>query len=389
MKRVSSGRLVAAAALLVTSTAASAMAERPAHDGEWNVTRATLAPGTTPSPTQITLVRGIATRDDIAMQDGTIDVDLDAPSQDQFAGLVFRAANTADYEIVYFSAEKGRWRDVQYQPFFDGSPSWQLYNGPGYRADLSPAIVPADRPLHVRIVIAGTRADVYLNGGATPVMRIPELKRLPASGRVGVWAGGSAASRMTVANYAVVTHVEKPPAAIPAAKSAPGQIMQWRISKRLASPDTIVPPSALSAEMREALGAGTVVRTESDGLMNLARVAGNPGGPQIENVFGGAGWGLALASATLSSDRPRTVTLRFAYSEGINVLLNGTSVFVGTHPYTSPDLGRILGDVNAVDLPLRRGQNELILVVTDRAFGWGFRARLQDGEGVKISAANR
>jgi hypothetical protein len=150
---LSSGRLAAAAVLLATSTA-SATAERATHDGEWNVTRATLAAGSPLSPTQITLVRGIATRDDIAMQDGTIDVDLDAPSQDQFAGLVFRAANTANYEIVYFSAEKGRWRDVQYQPFFDGSPSWQLYNGPGYRAELSPAIVPADRPMHVRIVIA-------------------------------------------------------------------------------------------------------------------------------------------------------------------------------------------------------------------------------------------
>jgi hypothetical protein len=182
--------------------------------------------------------------------------------------------------------------------------------------------------------------------------------------------------------------VEKLPAAIHAAKPAPGQIMQWRISKRLASPDTIVPPPVLSAEMRESLNAGIVVRTESDGLMNLARVAGNPGGPQIENVFGGAGWGLALASTTLTSDRPRTVTLRFAYSEGINVFLNGASAFVGIHPYSSPDLGRIRGDVNAVDLPLRRGQNELILVVTDRAFGWGFRARLQDGEGVKIYASN-
>jgi hypothetical protein len=33
---------------------------------------------------------------------------------------------------------------------------------------------------------------------------------------------------------------------------------------------------------------------------------------------------------------------------------------------------------NTVELPLNRGANELVLAVTDRAFGWGFRARLDD-----------
>ena len=120
------------------------------------------------------------------------------------------------------------------------------------------------------------------------------------------------------------------------------------------------------------------VRRTDEPLAHL----GNPAGPQVENVPGGAGWGLALASATLEAKDAHTARLRFGYSEGIAIFLNGRRVHAGTHPYTSPDLGRVIAYANVVELPLVRGANELVLAVTDRAFGWGFRARLDDARSV-------
>lgn len=69
---------------------------------------------------------------------------------------------------------------------------------------------------------------------------------------------------------------------------------------------------------------------------------------------------------------------------GIAIFLNGRRVHAGTQPYASPDLGRVTADANVVELPLVRGATELVLAVTDRAFGWGFRARLDDDQRVAL-----
>ncbi|MEO8335363.1 MAG: hypothetical protein ABI664_10340 [bacterium] len=98
------GQIAAVVALLVATT----------QEAPWNTTRATLVAGTTATASRIVLVRGIAIRDDVALRDGTIEVDLDAPRLPQFAGLAFRVASAADYEIVYFSGNNGTWHDVQY-----------------------------------------------------------------------------------------------------------------------------------------------------------------------------------------------------------------------------------------------------------------------------------
>ena len=71
------------------------------------------------------LARGIAIREGLSLRDGTIEVDLEPPRASQFAGVAFRVASAADYEMVYFRGEGGRWAEVQYQPLFEGELTWQ------------------------------------------------------------------------------------------------------------------------------------------------------------------------------------------------------------------------------------------------------------------------
>lgn len=40
--------------------------------------------------------------------------------------------------------------------------------------------------------------------------------------------------------------------------------------------------------------------------------------------------------------------------------------------------------MDTVDLPLHAGRNELVLAITDKAFGWGFRAKLDSVDGLTI-----
>jgi hypothetical protein len=158
---------------------------------------------------------------------------------------------------------------------------------------------------------------VYLDGAGEPVLRVPELKRAPAVGAVGVWAG---------------------------------------------SPD---------------------------GLVSLTRWVGNPAGAQRTGVAGGAGWGLALARLELVADHAQTARLHFGYSDGVAIYLDGESVYVGRNDADSRYRGyldALSRDADAVDLRLRKGRNVLTLVVTDRAFGLGFAARLEQTGGVRVEA---
>lgn len=361
----------------------------------WDVSRATVPAGEAPTRDAIRLTNGIAVLQGATIEDGTIDVDLPAPRAlgSQFAGVAFRMASTADYEVVYFrAADDGlRWTDMQYQPVFEGETTWQLYPGDGYEATLPrPADVRNAGGIHVRLVMLGRRADVYVDSMAAPLLRIRELKREPAPGGVGVWAISPKGAWAEFDRLSVSAAVATPPTPLPPIVTPAGQIMRWGVSERLRSPhDSVMGPRELTSEMRRALLAGRLVDAEATGLVNLTKAIGNPGERQPINVFGGGRYGMALASETLTSDRARTVTLHFGYSDGVSIFLNGALVYTGRNDYGyryRTDIATLNRDADAVVLPLRPGKNELILAITDKAFGWGFAARLEDAEGVSVAA---
>lgn len=393
-------RLALAAAIVVGIPAGAqspqgSVGSAGAAPAVWDLSHGTVPPGESPSREAIRLTNGIAVLAGATIQDGTIDVDIPAPRAlgGQFAGIAFRMASTADYEILYVrAADDGlRWTDMQYQPVFGGETTWQLYPGEGYEATLPRlADVRNAGGVHLRLVIAGRRADVYVDSAATPILRIRELKRDPAPGGVGVWAISPRGAWGEFDRLSVSSEVATPPTALPPIVTPRGQIMRWGVSERLPAPhDSVMGPRALTDEMRRALLAGQLVDAEPTGLVNLTKAIGNPGGPQVTNIFGGAKFGMALASVSLTSDRARTVTLHFGYSDGVSIFLDGALLYTGRNDYGyryRGDIATLNRDADAVVLPLHAGKNELIFAVTDKAFGWGLAARLEDADGVTVSA---
>lgn len=354
----------------------------------WVVDTATLPPTVPPTDDSIAVIRGIAHRPDLVMKDGEIDFELGPPAGG-FAGLAFRMASTADYEIIYFrpSDDGKRWVELQYQPVFQGETTWQLYNRAGCNA-----AIPVSEPaaLRVRLLLSGTRADVYLQDHTEPLVRIRELKREPVAGEVGVWTASptNATTPTSFSHVRVRSDASTTLGSVDKETAPPTQLLRWRVSPRQPSPDGIAPPVTLPAALLAGISSWHVVNAEASGLINLTRALGNPAGAQRTNVFGGAGWGLALANATLHADKPRTVQLWFSYSDGLAVYVNRQRLFVGRNDSDSrfPNYLGIVGDeVDAVDLPLHAGDNELMLAITDKAFGWGFRARLSSREGVQVT----
>jgi hypothetical protein len=88
---------------------------------------------------------------------------------------------------------------------------------------------------------------------------------------------------------------------------------------------------------------------------------------------------LVYARTNIDSDRDQVKKLELGYSDEVSVFLNGQILFRGRSAQNFRDPG-FLGIVNpendAVYLPLKRGNNELVLAVSELGGGWGFICRL-------------
>jgi hypothetical protein len=378
--------------VLAGHAAAQCAPDVNAPRGQWDVSSAKLAPNTTPSADRIALIHGIACRGDLQIDDGIIELEL-APPAGGFAGIAFRMQSPADYEIVYFRwSNDGRWVGVQYQPVYEGETTWQLYPGAGYETDLPPRVYTRRGGwMPVRIVVAGSRADVYVGDSGTPALEVRELKRPRARGAIGIWSSGLDTWKQPTGlvrglRVLPLGGVTLAPAARDTASA--GQLMRWRVSSRFAAPDSIRFADRLSSDALRDMGEARVVSAEPSGTVNLTALVGNPAGRQSANVFGGAGWGVAYASVTLHSDREQTRRLSLSYSDAVGVYVDGALVYAGdnrTEARGRNALGLVSYEGETVPLHLHAGDNEIVLAVADRAFGWGFRARLDSLAAVVVS----
>jgi hypothetical protein len=174
------------------------------------------------------------------------------------------------------------------------------------------------------------------------------------------------------------------PAPVPA--SDPTQLNEWMLSARMPN-DSIFPPVTLPDFVLQRTGKWISATAEPGGLINLNRYLGNAAGAQKTNVFGGAGWGIAYARIRIMSDRQQTRRLNFSYSDGIGVYVDGERVFVGRNDSDSRYagyLGIVGTEADGIDLRLKRGATDVVLAVTDKAFGWGFRAKLDSLTGIRV-----
>ena len=80
----------------------------------------------------------------------------------------------------------------------------------------------------------------------------------------------------------------------------------------------------------------------------------------------------------------------FGYSDIVSVFLNGKLLFCGNSAYTSrdPSFQGIVGLNDYISLPLKKGKNELMIVLAETSGGWGFifqdsKAIYQDNKLVK------
>lgn len=324
----------------------------------------------------IAIDNGRATRRDVALEDGTIEFDVEMTDARSFVYLQFRMESETEFEEIYFRPHKSELPDaVQYNPVWRGDSFWQLWHGPG--ATAAPRFR-FGQWVHVRLVLQGTRAALFVDADTAPVMVIP-LARPPRPGYIALRAFTPAVAELRgarAARYANVvvrpreiTWSFPPPAAVPPPE--PGSILRWQVS-----PGFAATPAAITT-LPEPLLAGRErwpsYPVESTGVLAIGRHQDRPR-PD----------GAAIARLRLRSTGERLQRLYLGYSDYVTVFVNGRALFSGDAHY-SFDRPRQEGLVTRTQatlwLPLRDGENEILLVVVDGFGGWALTGRLDPADG--------
>lgn len=352
------------AAVLVPLDSGWTVSGQGSHIGDHNGIRA------------IRLRTGIASRKDVSLRDGTLDFDVALSPLRAFVYVRFRMANDQEYEEIYLRTHKTSLPDaLQYSPVWNGESNWQLYHGPGFTGA---APLPVNQWIRVRLVLSGSRAGLFL-GDTTRAQLIIPLGRPAAAGSISFrsFVPGSPAGDPAAGFANVVVRPGYLPFAFPPDTARPeprGLIKRWQVSPAFPVKAGLV--SELPDSLREGRSRWPTYNVEPTGVLVIGHHLKRPAADA------------AVVSRLVLQARGRTLQrFNLGFSDYVTVMVNGEPVFGGDAHYSfdQPRQEGLIGLAQAVLwLPLREGENEVLLIVADGFGGWGLMGQIEPAEGVRL-----
>lgn len=313
--------------------------------------------------------------------DGTIEFDesdLFTTGGMDFPSVRFRAHGADNGEQVYLRPGPDCTRAddcIQYAPILHGCLLWDVY--PQYQAG---GPVQATGWNHVRLVFAGRRLRVFVNGAAEPSLSVDELEAEPEAGAVQL--SGPALYRNVSVSPNVATDLAS--AAEPLPRPDPGLVRAWSVA-----PPVVASPGAMPsyADHPPANAGWSAITAERSGLVNIGRRYGPP-----QRGVGSTAW----LRTTIRSDRARNELVSLGWTRSATVFVNGRQVFSGRNFYYGLDAdrrppdGRLSLRNATVPIALRQGRNEIVVAVNDFFpgsaihAGWGLALQMHDLDGIAL-----
>lgn len=325
---------------------------------------------------------GAALLKDFELTDGVVDVDVATPAARGFFGIQFRLDDDgANGEFVYLRQHKSGLLDaMQYTPVLNTGLNWQLFSGPGFTGKVD---IPRDVWFHLRLVVAGAQARLYVKDMNQPALVMSDLKSGLRKGRLALYVltGATCFANFTVrATHDAAWQRQLPP--MPA-----GTLTNWALSPAF---DALArrPEQPLSPAEIEAMPWQNVT-AEAPGIVPINRYRESPH-PRVTfaNDFARRlepqpGMKVVYARTSIDAERDQVRKLFIGYSDDVSVFLNGRILYSGRSAQNFRDpafLGIVDPENDAVHLPLKKGRNELMLAVSELGGGWGFICRLADAD---------
>ena len=328
--------------------------------------------------------KGAAILNGLIFRNGTIDVDVMFGKG--ISTIIFRRDDDMGEALVLRPQPNCPASNdcIQYTPVMHGAFLWDLYPQYQTKAPLS------DKQWnHIRIVAAGKRMKVFMNGLSDPVLSIDRMAGTSAKGSLRLSGPAS------WANLVITPDANGGLPNTPAREmSVPDDhlVRRWNVSPSVHVATTVdkkvdgnigTLPSSDAADATSWTWRHVVA--ETDGLVNLSREVGSSTkGDEVSGVW---------LSTIVHSDRAQTKHVHLGWVREVAVFANGQPVFQERNLYGSPAQkapdGRLGLENGQFDLPLRQGDNLVRVFVDDnfgaaQHFGWGMKMRLDDISGIRF-----
>ncbi|MEK6153947.1 hypothetical protein WIW50_11830 [Flavobacteriaceae bacterium 3-367] len=301
---------------------------------------------------------------------GTIEYDIYLKEVQSFPGVYFRV-NGANAEQFYVRPHQSGNPDAnQAIPLIKGITAWQLYFGERYSF---PYEYHYDDWTHVKVVVNGDRAQVFLDHSETPHLSWQLFHEAKAGG---ISITGGNAQGMHLANIKIdKNNYELKDFQPMDRKPIEGLVPEWQLSDKF-DEKLLDDPSKVDGLIKGRKW-GATIAVEEGTAANISRAVQRYDDTEGNTVF---------AKIEVTAAKSGFKRFEFGYSDRVVVILNGTPMYSGNNRWRSRDY-RYLGTVglfDAVYLNLKKGKNTLLLAVSEDFGGWLVTGKFTAPEGLKI-----
>ncbi len=306
---------------------------------------------------------------DTKFLNGTIEYDIFLKETQGFPGVYFRVNGLNGEQFYVRPHQSGNPDANQAAPVVNGISPWQLYYGPRYSF---PYEYKYDDWTHVKIVVNNDKAQVYLDYSETPNLSW-NLFHEPAAGDIVIRGGGAQA--MHIADVKIDANSYQLADFSPNDREPiEGAIPEWEISDMFDEKDL----DDLS-KLKKVID----TRTWGRKIQLMEGVAANISTQQVLN---GEPGNTVFAKITINSSRDQVKLFDFGYSDRVVAILNGEPIYRGNNKWRSRDY-RYLGTIglfDAIYLSLKKGDNTLLMAVSEDFGGWLITGKFVDEKGIKV-----
>lgn len=310
---------------------------------------------------------------DVSLRAGSIAVDIANDHHRHFANIIFRAASHETYETAYLRMHKSGQPDaVQYTPHLNGETNWQLFQ----EAQASATFGEQDW-LTLQLDFAGDTASISIvRDGTAEHLLTTDLTLKENGGEIGLRTLFEGCfSNLRYSNAVPDLQRDASRQNIPVQD---GRITEWSLSESFPINGWNGLGSEIGSDLAWITGA-----TEPNGRLLISRYRRKSSAGGFEqNALDGVYAGVAVHSET-SQD----AFFSFDVSDMATVFLNGRALYTVNNSFRAK--GPLFrGDFDAskqtLRLPLVEGRNELIVLVAERANGWGLAGSVAADSTVNI-----
>jgi len=326
---------------------------------------------------------GIMLRD-FEFTDGTIEFDVEFKGSG-FPGIDFRVdkdtLNAEKFYIRYFGTPNDlRRTTLQYAAVMDGVNLWDVTDD--YQAA---ATIHEGKWNHVKLVVNGKQMKVYVNDTQRAALHVPALEGITKSG------GISLTGNVIYANFVVR------PDATEDLASNEGYDPTYNDSRYLRNWEATHPmdfPFGKDVFMAIQHNPGVAIDPaylDSTAIWKPIK-AGHRALVNLTKEYGGSDTGprkLAWIKTTISSETNQEKRVDLGFSDEVWVFVNGEPLHTDRNYYGSPGMkeprGRCTIENSSFQLPLQKGENEILIGLTNYFYGWGIIARVANTDGLKFN----